>query len=338
MNSGSDEGVDYAGLPFGREISEIIKRTEIPQEGPIKNIAVISEPYAGDYLIINGLKDILKEKVCQQNFGAVQHKTPVLAEICPGREIVIIEGCHYLFSRRIGGYDILTGFLKDISSDSKIYITFWNYFAWNYISAATGADSYFQKPLHIKPAEPDMLMDIIRRESESKTEYVDDRPKSDRKRIYLDWHDKKLPGSEKTITFPVPVYESNVGEILTGGDAEKYAFDRIAAISGGNLGVAKKLWRKSVHDNLFRLSGISSRDSEINLGYNESYILLLIITWGALSAKEITDMTGSEEETVAKLSELSLHGIIFSEGGRYSIDPLRFVQARDYLRKIRLVW
>jgi hypothetical protein len=337
MNSGSDSGAQYADLPFGREISEIIKRIEISQDSSIKNIAVISEPYAGDYLIINGLHDILKERVCQHKFGSVQYRHPEKTEICPDKDIVILEGCHYLFSRRIGGYENLTGFLREISSDERIYITFWNVFAWNYISAATGADSYFQDAIRIKPAEPDMLMEIIRRESESKTEYIDDRPKSDRKRIYIDWHEKKLPYSEKTVPFPKPVYESNVGEVLTGSDAEEYAFERIAAISGGNLGVAKKLWRKSVHDNQFRLSGISSRDSDISLNYNGSYILLLIITWGALSEKEITEMTGSED-SVAKLFELTLHGIIFNEGGRYSIDPLRFVQARDYLKRIRLVW
>ncbi|UUX91532.1 hypothetical protein [Methanoplanus endosymbiosus] len=338
MDAGGGADTEDEYIPFDREISEIITFTEGHENSRIKNIAVIAEPYSGEQILINGLLDKLGDGAGHHKYGSIQYECPCPAEICPDKKTVILEGCHYLFSRKIGGFDSLNRFLTEISGDERIYITFWNIFAWDYLSAAENTDSYFQKPVIIEPLKPDMLMDLMKDKSGKSPDYIDDRPVSERNRFTFKKRSIKLPGFEKAIKIPYPGYESSAKETMSEAEAERYAFERIADISGGNYGIAKKLWKKSITDDLFRLSQISSHDSDPDLKYNEAYTLLFILMWGALSAKEIMEMSVSEGESAKILFKLSSVGLISNEGGRYSVEPLKFVQSVEYLKKIRMVW
>ena len=338
MNAGGGRDTEDNNIPFGRERAEILTFAEGSESSRINNIAVISEPYAGEQILINNLLDKLGDEAGHHKYGSVQHECPCLTGICPDKNTVILEGCHYLFSRRIGGFEILKRFLSEISGDERIYITFWNKFAWNYLSVAENTGSYFQKTVIIEPLKQDMLMILMKDKFGKNPDYIDDRPVSDRSRFTQTKKSIKIPGFEKAVKIPSPGYESSAKETLSGAEAERYAFNRITEISGGNYGVAKKLWKRAITDNEFRLSRISSHDSGPELKYDEAYTLMLILMWSALSAKEIRDMSDSEEETVKTLFKLSSAGFISNEGGRYSVEPLKFIQVREYLEKLRLVW
>ncbi len=56
---------------------------------------------------------------------------------------MIIDDCQFLYARRIGGFDILEDFLKNVASSSNFFITTWNLYSWKYLDEVLDIGTYF---------------------------------------------------------------------------------------------------------------------------------------------------------------------------------------------------
>lgn len=57
---------------------------------------------------------------------------------------VVVDDCHHLYARRVGGFDPLDRFLERLASASGPVVTSWNRYSWNYLDAVRGLGDTFR--------------------------------------------------------------------------------------------------------------------------------------------------------------------------------------------------
>jgi hypothetical protein len=108
------------------------------------------------------------------------------------------------------------------------------------------------------------------------------------------------------------------------------AFERISALSGGNLGVARAVFESRIWED-------ESGDAEGKLSYEDVYTLLTVLTKEEIG-REVMEEVSSPRSLGKSLRRLSDAGYVERDDERVTLRPERIVDAVNRLERRNLLW
>lgn len=328
-----------------KEILDITNAIERFGTGAPDHIAIISEPMGGRSTIVSEIRRLHGDKV---------HYLPLEFVISPDslpdfstikEDIILIDNCRFLATRRIGGFDVLDAFLHAQISSKKLFITTWNAFAWQYLSAVMNIESYFPVIVSIARMDTPVLKQVIlSHHGQGKIRFLEEGA-TDRSMFYSLIHKNvHIPLTKKDIS--LPWIKSNFTVMLRGLPRKKHIqvsiedviFEKINRIARGNPGVALLLWESSLNENTISLASIRETPYDIDLDTNESFILTIILSMKSLHEKDLAAIAGSEMDIQRVLYRLVQQDIVREDAGYFSIPPFALGPVIEYLKKTRRLW
>jgi hypothetical protein len=328
--------LEAAGL--GRQLDAIEDAVETHLEGSHANVAVVAEPYAGrDVLLSKG------EAHLGAAAGHVAFEEPVTDPETlefPNREVVFVEGCHYLYERRVDGFDALDAFVERTAEADALFVTAWNRWAWDYVAAVRDVDRAFPETVEVPRLDAEAITALVQ-------EHVDERPSfvesGDYGRVKTVDVDTTTVGSVAGRDVRVPVPEFNV-EYLTAqdlgdeyGDVERVVYERLARLSEGNPGVALALWADAARDGELSAAELDERDAPLELDDDEAFALTTVLCKERLSFDALDRLLDDVDVALA-VQTLAYHDLVTVEDGVVSVTPERFHAAVEHLEGRRYLW
>ncbi|MBN1763309.1 MAG: hypothetical protein JW878_09605 [Methanomicrobia archaeon] len=342
MTNGTEEGFDNL-VGFKEEIERI--RTTIVEfeSGRKSNIAIIAEPFAGRTTLVNAVEKMTVHKVTKLLLSSlIKNKDAVrLPEELKG--IVIVDHCHFLFTRAIGGFDILDEFLKSVLSSDNLFITTWNLYAWNYLDEVINVGQFFPVQLKLPKFTTQETKElIVSRYKEDEIQFVDDVKSENQAFITF----SRVPVTVKplgiTVNIPSITFNFNLLRFWLSRKKEKKTaediiFELLNYYSNGNPGVAKVIWEKSLQYPTIKPSYIQECSFKIELDYTESFILYCILAIESVTKEELVALSG--DGTVDKvLSRLVQQDLITVDKEHYTLNPEALKCVVGYLKKAGVIW
>lgn len=342
---------DLAAAGLGSQLATIEDAVATHLEGSVANVAVIAEPYAG--------REVLLEHAEDQFGAAAGHVTfeslvtdPGALEF-PNREVVVVEGCHYLYSRRIGGFDVLDAFLDRIANANALFVTAWNKWAWDYLAAVRDVDRAFPVQVDVPRLEPEAISALVREHVDDPPTFVESDGHGRVKTVDFDRASVDVAGRE--VSVPVPTL--NV-EYLTArdmgeeyGETERVVYEKLARLAEGNPGVALALWDRAIRGGEMSPAFLDDREEPLDLDDDEAMTLTSVLTNERLAMGTLREVLPDvnvaqavqtlDHQGLVELERDARPSAVGSGGDRVdvvSVAPERFHAAVEHLEGRRLLW
>ncbi|MBN1133660.1 MAG: hypothetical protein JXA38_01800 [Methanosarcinaceae archaeon] len=334
-------------IGYSSEIENIKKTIEDFESGKKTNIAIISEPFAGRTYIFNAIEGMFNERATRITLSSIiKNKGLHLFPETLGK-IVLVDNCHLLYMRKVGGFNILEDFLRSITNPDHLFITTWNIYSWNYLDAVINISNYFPVQIKLQSLNTGELKKIIlSRYKKDELKFIDDTISKNSKPKLI--HIYKLPVTikslEKTIEIPFVdlhfnLLKSNLSpKKVEKSTTEDIIFELINDISNGNPGVAWIVWEKSLDYPIIKPSYVKKFTGTIDLEYSEAFILNIILSMESIKHDELEDIAGHGHHIDNTLSKLSNQELIDIKDGKYLIRFDSLYSVVNFLKKVRLVW
>lgn len=271
-----------------------------------KNAAVVSEPYGG--------RDALLEELAAYADGAerlsFRSVTDVEGRIPDGADVCLVEGCRYLYTRRIDGFEPLESFVESVSESGATVVASWNSYAWSYVRNATDIDDVLTEEVVLPDLGTLGIAELLA------SEY-------DVSEFESDLEETREGGESFVERLPVEIrfrLEERSDNI----------FEKISARSGGNPGVARAVFES-------RAWVDEDEDDVGELSYEDAFTLHVVLTKEDLE-REVLEEVASPRSLTKSLRRLSDAGYVELDGGRVTLLPERLVDAVELLERRNLIW
>ncbi|MDE4907656.1 hypothetical protein L0665_03395 [Methanogenium marinum] len=304
------------------------------------HIAVIADPFAGQNILIDGIRRRHPDRVIHIPFFSVVKSRDFLTQITGHKDIVVMDHCHFLATRKIGGFTMLDAFLDYLSTSERLFITQWNSFTWSYLKATRHIDTFFPVTIELPDIDSKTLKPLILSRYTDEIEFIGDVTPPEEPLFSAPQRMVKLPFSNTSLTIPIPrIRQGNGGgNGLHPADAEDAAFDKIIRIADGNFGVAERLWETTFDGKTVRVADIPSIPCAVNLDINESFLLMIILSMESVSTVDLAEIAGPEINLKQALFRLTNQGLVVEEKGYFQIKPEALSCVKGYVTRIRMVW
>lgn len=333
----SEADLRAAGL--GDRFESIDRAVADHLDGTVSNVAVIAEPFAG--------RDVLVE-YADDAFGAASARVELdgvvgdRSEIeFPNTEVIVVDGCQYLYTREIGGYDVLDAFLAEIVERDELFVTAWSRYAWDYLAAIRDIEYAFPVQVRVPSLDASAITELlVSHYGPGLPEFVQTGEAGRVKSVGFDRHTVGLPG-DRSVSVPVP--SLNVEYITSRSNADRYGdveavvFEKLTYLSDGNPGVAGTLWERSVRDGEIAPAYVEEFDRTLDIDDDEAFLLELILAKEAVAVDTLEDVLVNIP-VQRSLGTLTQQGAVAVEDGRVRIRPERLNATVDHLRGRQLIW
>jgi len=344
----AENQTEVSGRPvigLEKELQAVNEAIERFGDGAPAHIAIVSEPLGGRTTVANEIRRLYGERVSYLPLKFVMSPSSLPDfSSCPG-DIILIDNCRLLATRRIGGFDVLDAFLLALISSKKLFITTWNLFSWQYLSAVMNIEAYFTTIIVLtKMDAPELKQMILSRHKPGEIRFVNDGA-AERSMFFSLVH-KQVRLPLKGAEVSVPWIKLNFTFMLRRLPRKKriqisiedLIFEKINRISRGNPGVAVLLWESSLSDNVISLNSINETTYSIDLDTSESFILTIILSMKSLQEDDLIAIVGSEMDIRRVLYRLVQEGLVRNDDGYYSISAFALQPVAEYLKKTRRLW
>ncbi len=304
------------------------------------HIAIIADPFAGQNVLMEGILRRHPDRVIHIPFFSVVKSKDFLAQIAGRSDVVVMEHCHFLSMRKIGGFAMLDAFLDHLSTSERLFVTEWNSFTWSYLRATRHIDTFFPVIITLPAIDSKTLKNLILSRYTDKIKFIEDAAPREDPILSTHYRTVKLPFSEKTFSLPVPHLRDGAGG--TNGihkvDPEEAAFDKIIRIADGNYGVAERVWDRSLDGKTVRVADIPDIPCTVNLDVNESFLLTTILSMESINMIDLAEIAGPEINLKQALFRLKNQGLVVEEKGFFQIKPEALSCVKGYVTRTRMVW
>jgi len=345
MTGEEKPGLGSTVIGYEPEMAEIISTIEQSGTGTPEHIAIVAEPMTGRSTMVAEIRRLYGDRVYYLPLEFVVRESDLPDFASLPYDIILIDNCQFLSTRRIGGFSVIDSFLRTQISSKKLFITTWNTFSWQYLSSVIHLDSYFPKRIILGRIDTPVLRDVIQaRYKPGEITFLDEGI-AERSMFFSIVHPKvHLPFMDDEITVPwiklnftvmirkLPHHKRVIISV------EDIIFEKINRIAGGNLGVAILLWDESLRDNTISFGNINEKSYSMSLNTNESFILATIVSMETLHENDLAAIAGSEMDFKKIVYRLVQQGLVRDSNGYYSIEPFALVPVIDYLKKTRRLW
>lgn len=339
-------------LLFGmdEQIAAIQKAISDFEAGQRVNVAILALPYAGKSELVDEIVEMHPHDVTKVTFSSIIDNKDQIPLLGDSNKIMIFDNCHYLYMRKIGGFDVIEEFLNMmLSSDEILYITTWNIHSWNYLHRVLGIGKYFPVQVNIPSLNSaDMKEFLLSAYDEGEIQFVNDTEVKDEKIFQV----AKRPIAEKITHGKLNLYTLRINYVALqtllfhrtpSESAESIIFKEITKISRGNPGVAKEIWNKWLQYPVIKTSSINIVHGDIELDSNGRFVLYIILSMGYITQAELKNILNlscdADDMMVNRLLfEIISQNLIVKKDEYYSIRPEKLYSVVKYLENIRLVW
>ncbi|MDO9517911.1 MAG: hypothetical protein Q7J10_07685 [Methanosarcinaceae archaeon] len=341
MNDNINDKHEMIG--FKDQFAEIQTAIDSFRSGQKKNIAIIAELFGGKTTLLDEI-----ERMNMQNVTKVSFLSNVkdISEFAVENEnqIVIFDNCEFLYKRRIGGFDILDEFLKTVVSSDNMFITTWNAYSWNYLDAAINISKIF--PIQIKLSKfsvDDIKQSLLSTYKEDEIQFVDDIAIKKDKLVKLMKYPLNMVPLKKPINIPYIKINRDILKIRLSKKKENITvqdiiFGKIHHISNGNPGIAEIIWQKSIEYPIIKPSMIEKLSFNIDLDYNEAFILSIILSMKSIKRDDLVEIVGSDFRIDSIIFTLLKQDLITISNNNFMIKLEALQSIVEFLKKLRLVW
>ncbi len=338
--AGPDEKEEF--VLFAEEINRIQEAIDSFTGEGFSHIALIGEPFAGQNLIMGEIREKNPDTVSYIPFFNVVKGKEAITSTYGTKEIVLMDRCHFLALRRIGGFAMLDAFLDMISMSDKMFITSWNSFTWSYLQAVKGIDKFFPVVIEVPKLDSKTLMEAVLSHYEGDITFIDDTEQPEEQplvttktvRLNLPFgHSLDIPWPWLNMTSRSPEKQ---GEAMP--DIQKVVFDKITRIAEGNYGVGLRIWEQSLDYPEIKLSKIPEPPCAIDLDINEAFLLNIVLSMESISFTDLAEIASPEIDIEQTLYRLTSRGLVEQEKGYYRVNPETINCVISYLKRIRMVW
>lgn len=301
-------------------------------------MAVVGEPFAG--------REVLLE-YADEAFGAASQRVSYESVVSdpgeftfPNAEVIIVDGCHYLYTREIGGYDVLDAFLAQVAERDAMFVTGWNHYAWAYLTQIRNIEHTFPVHIGIPTLDSTAITELLLNHyGPTMPEFVQT---GDSGRVKsVGWGRQNVSIGPRSVGIPVPelnleyiTSRSNTDEF---GDIEAVVFEKLTYLADGNPGVAGTLWERSVRDDEIAPSYVEEVEQALDIDDDEAFLLELILAKGEVSVQTLQNIVVNIP-VHRSLGTLADQGVIDVADGIVSLVPERLYATVDHLRGRQLVW
>lgn len=304
------------------------------------NVAIVSEPFAGREVLMDEAEAMIDGDVNRVTFeSVVEGEIPDLS----GHDVVLVDDCHYLYTRQIGGFEPLDQFLARLSASDVLFVTSWDRYAWEYLIAVRDVDDVFSTIIPVPSLSAEQMAKLLT------SNYADTMPtfvQTDEagrvKTIGFDRKEFRLPGG-RTLGLRLP--ELNL-EYLTSrslkqdegvADVEAVVFQKLAKLSNGNPGVATALWERSIRDGEIAPAYVEEVDLRLDIDDDEAFVLEVLLAKQRMARSTLDDVL-SDIPVHRALQNLTEQGVLEVDEETASIDPEYLYAIDEHLRGRRLIW
>jgi hypothetical protein len=342
MNNATENGFNEL-IGFKAEIERIQKAITDFESGQKADIAIISEPFAGRTTLANMIEEMTAQEVTKRSLSSLVKNDDTLQIPKRSKNIVIVDNCHFLYQRTIGGFTLLEQFLKSVVSSTNLFVTTWNLYSWNYLNEVIDIGKVFPVQITLpKLGASELKKLILSRYKENEIEFADDGKTEERRIIHSVSYPVTIKRLEKTITIPFfHIHFDRIKFHLSRKEetkkAEDIIFEMIYRIANGNLGIANVVWEKSLQYPTIKPSYVRECSFKIELDYTESFILYLILSMEALTRDDVLAMSG-DSKVDEILFRLAQQGLITVDKGYYKLSPEALNCIVGHLKRTGVIW
>ncbi len=327
---------------WSHETDRLLYAIDEGVSGKIHNIALISEFMAGRDDIVSKVSCIHPGRTVKITLTSYLEDISILTNTGDA-DIVIVENCQFLYRRIIGGFQVLDSFIKLLCQKEKIWITTWNIHAWRYLHAVKDIGSIFPTQIVLKEKTNQELQEFILSQQVSSVFYIIDTPVP--RRLLVIKKLKKFTIPLLNIPFSFWYYSLRIRLIAAllrkkGHEIEpaELIFERLAQISNGNPGIARKVWENTLDAWEIRLSRLTPPSLSGISDPETAYTLSLIIALEDVQIHDLISVIPDDLNLDLILLKLRDMRLISFEGERISIEPLALAGITREMKRIRMVW
>ena len=337
-----DEKTELIG--FQEEIENVQAVIADFESGKKLNIAIIAEPFAGRTAIANELEKINTQKVTRLNLSCPVKNREEIALPGQSKRIVIIDNCHFIYIRKIGGFEIIEELLKLIENPDIMFITTWNLYSWKYLDEVIKIGKFFPVQINLPKLTADRIKEyILSGYDKNEIIFLQDAGFESEKIIDFAKYQLKIKPLNKTISIPylkinydrLRVRLSRKKKIVA---IEDLIFEKIKHISNGNPGVAGIIWQRSLEYPVIKPGNVKELSFNIDLDYDESFILSIILSMDSIGKRELAEIEGFKYQIDEIIFRLLKQGLIVLEDNNCRINPEALGSIVEFLKRSRLVW
>lgn len=279
-------------------------------------LAVIGEPFSGRDAVLDATSDRLG--ATRLRLGPGDGVGVVRKALDDGP--VVVGGCHHLFARRIGGFEPVEQFLRTLARADATVVTGWNRYAWSYLSAVLDVDREFPARVDVGAATAAELADCLLAGDERRPTFVRDAPNTGGvltvRRYTVGW-------GNHSVSLPLPVpNRPRPASGATGDDLgpREAVFERLAAVSNGNRGVAADIWERcgGQRDEV-RPADLVAAGADADLTHEGAFCLRLVLSKEVVGREELKAVVGERTDRV--LRRLARAELVVVDQGCVSLVP-----------------
>jgi hypothetical protein len=332
-------------IGFQTERARIQEALDAFAAGRKTAIALISEPFAGRTTLLTAIEAMISQQITKLALAAPVTDKDALALPEEPAQIVLIDNCHFLYLRTIGGFRVIKEFLDSIASAPHLFITTWNLFSWNYLDQVINIGRYFPIQLSLpKFSTPEIKGLILSGYREGEIEFLEDGTTENKRIVTIGHYPLTFKPLKKPLSLSVPIphidfnwLKFRLSRKREEKKAEDIIFETITRIANGNLGVAKLLWAKSLQYPTIKPSYVQECSFKIELDYTESFTLYTILAMESINEEELAAVTG-ERKLDTILYRLAQQGLITREKGYYHPNPAALSCIEGHLKRVGVIW
>ncbi|MCL7412438.1 MAG: hypothetical protein M8353_02345 [ANME-2 cluster archaeon] len=331
-------------IGFQEEILNIQTAIAEFESGHNLNVAIISEPYAGRTTLLNEIEKMNLHKIIRFSFSSIVKNKDEIILPYQSKRIVLIDDCQFLFMRKIGGFEVLEHFLNSTAAPDKMFITTWNFYSWKYLDEVMKIGKFFPVQINLPKFTAGQIKDsILSGYKKEEIEFVEDVEFEKERIINFKKYPVAIKPWNKKINLPyIRIDYSGLKFRLSKKEKratiEDIIFEKIHNVSNGNPGVAKIIWLRSLKYPIIKPSRIKDESLNIELDYNESFVLNIILSMKSIKNEEISEITGLDFEVDKIIFQLSKQGLILTGDCSCTIKPEALKGIIEFLKKLRMVW
>jgi hypothetical protein len=279
-------------------------------------LAVVAPPFAGHERLLDAAADALDaERIRLGPRGREEKPTPVARfREALGDGPVVVENCQHLYERRVGGFEPLESALDALARTDSRVVTGWNRYAWSYLTAVRSVEGAFPATVETGPVATAAMAELLA-----------DRYGGDREYGWAEAADPplvtvrayELGRGPFALSVPVPIPTRFASSGDEERDAEAVVFERLAALSEGNLGVASAIWEDQTGD-VVRPSDIVLPVSDVDLDREEAFCLRVVLAKERVTRAELAAVVGDAHDRI--VARLARDGVVAREDGLVSLE------------------
>ncbi|MFB6304742.1 MAG: hypothetical protein ABEH47_06215 [Haloferacaceae archaeon] len=311
-SSGADaDGGTEAPAPaalLGDDVETLERVLTGRSPGPL---AVCSPPFGGRERVLEHTADRLGTDLLRLRPG--DGADPLLSALGDGP--VVVDGCQHLYERRIGGFEPLDAALRAIVRCDDPVVAGWNSYAWAYLARVRDADRTFASRVDVEPTAAADLATLILERYDDLPEFALDRSDAGLvgvRRYGIEWRGRSL-----SVPVPVPNRAAVTAAFDGDVDPKDVVFERLAAVSAGNVGVATAIWESGRREEL-RPSDVAAAGAGVDLDREEAFCLRVALLKERVERAELARIVDESERVIERLVR---DGMVSAADGVVDLEP-----------------